>query len=315
MGARRPGFGTSYPDRARSLVLGWKLEDTYSKEQILEFYLNTVYFGRGAYGIGAAAQAYFDKPATQLTLAESVVLAGVLASPGDGRFDPSRSAARGRQRFTAVLGQMVAGGLIDQSTADASRLPRVEAFDLQSFQSGLDRPTGLVVSQVLAELRVTEAFRGKPAGYIENGGFSIITTIDARAQRLVEEAADENVPGSVMNGQPAHLQAAAVVVEPGTGAVLAYYGGHDGTGADFAGWYRNADGVAVGYGAHPPGQTFQVYTLAAALNAGISVKSRWQSPPSRIFAGSVTRRRPRSATSYGRRASRHARWPRRRRPR
>lgn len=278
--------GTSYPDRARSLVLAWKLEDTYTKEQILEFYLNTVYFGRGAYGIGAAAQAYFHKPATQLSLAESVVLAGVLSSPGDGRFDPSMSASRGRQRFAAVLKQLVADGTVDQATADGTRVPRVEPYDRLAFQSGLDRPTGLVVSHVLAELRETEAFRDKPADYIANGGFSIITTIDARAQRLLEETADEQVVGSVMYGQPGNLQAAAVVVEPGTGAVLAYYGGHEGTGADFAGWYRNAEGVAVGYGAHPPGQTFQVYTLAAALKAGISVKSRWQSPSSRTFAES-----------------------------
>jgi membrane peptidoglycan carboxypeptidase len=276
--------GTSYSDRARSLVLGWKLEDTYSKQQILGFYLNTVYFGRGAYGIGSAAQAYFDKPATELSLAESVVLAGVLGSPGDARFDPSVSATRGRERFTAVLNQMVADAVVDQATADATRVPRVEAYDRLSFQSGLDRPTGLVVSHVLAELRETEAFRGRPADFIANGGLRIVTTIDARAQGLIEETADETVTGSVMNGQPGNLQAAAVVVQPGTGAVVAYYGGHDGTGADFAGWYRNAEDVAVGYGAHPPGQTFQIYTLAAALKAGVSVKSRWHSPPSRIFA-------------------------------
>ena len=213
-----------------------------------------------------------------------------------------------------MVAQLVSDGAIDQATAASLRLPRVEAYDRPSFQSGLDRPTGLVVSHVLSELRQTEPFRDKPADYLENGGFTIVTTIDAKAQRLLEETTDETVSGSVMDGQPSNLQAAAVVVEPGTGAVLAYYGGHDGTGADFAGWYRNEDGVAVGYGAHPPGQTFEVYTLAAALEANISVKSRWQSPASKDFtAGGSTHHGPRPRP--GARANRPARWPTPPRPR
>jgi membrane peptidoglycan carboxypeptidase len=143
-----------------------------------------------------------------------------------------------------------------------------------------------VVAQVLAELRQTDQFRGKPTGFIENGGYAIVTTVDARAQRLLEQTADETVKGSLMNGQPKNLQAAAVVVEPGTGRVLAYFGGHDGTGADYAGWYYAASGKAAGFGAHPPGQTFDVYTLAAALDAGISVKSMWDSPEAKEFPAS-----------------------------
>jgi membrane peptidoglycan carboxypeptidase len=91
-----------------------------------------------------------------------------------------------------------------------------------------------------------------------------------------------------MSGQPDNLQAAAVVIEPGTGRVLAYYGGHDGTGADYAGWYRTTSGSAAGFGAHPPGQTFDVYTLAAAVTAGISVKSTWDAPPEKQFPSRKT---------------------------
>src|SRR4051812_24782414 len=88
--------------KAKLLVLGWKLEDTYSKQQILEFYLNTVYFGRGAYRVEAAAQAYFGKSARELTLAQAIVLAGLLASPGDGIYDPTVDLDRARSRFAAV---------------------------------------------------------------------------------------------------------------------------------------------------------------------------------------------------------------------
>src|SRR5690606_36187939 len=84
---------------------------------------------------------------------------------------------------------------------------------------------------------------------------------------------------------PGNLRSAAVVVGPGTGRVLAYYGGPDGTGADFAGTYI-AEAGAAGYGAHPPGQTFTVYTLAAALQSGISVRSVWDSPRQKTFPSS-----------------------------
>jgi membrane peptidoglycan carboxypeptidase len=278
--------GASLLDRARALVLGWKLEDTYSKRQILEFYLNTVYFGRNAYGIGAAAEVYFHKPAAKLSLPEAVVLGDVLGAPGDGRYDPTVNASGAQQRFAEVVAQMAKDGAISRAEADAARLPRVEAYDRGAFDSGLEAPTGLVVEQVLAELRQAAPFAGQPAGAIENGGYTIVTTIDAGVQRALEQTVDRDVPGSVLATQPNNLQAAAVVVQPGTGAVLAYYGGEDGTGADFAGVHRTASGELAGFGAHPAGQTFQVYTLAAAVSAGISVESRWQAPPNREFPNS-----------------------------
>jgi membrane peptidoglycan carboxypeptidase len=188
-----------------------------------------------------------------------------------------------RRRFAEIAEQMVVSGALKDPEARSLTLPRVLVYDPAAFESDLDRPTGLVVAQVLAELRQTDQFRGKPAGFIENGGYNIVTTLDVRAQAPLEQIADETVRGSLMDGQPNNLQAAAVVVEPGTGRVLAYYGGHDGTGADYAGSYYAADGKAAGFGAHPPGQTFDVYTLAAALDAGISVKSVWNSPEAKQF--------------------------------
>lgn len=268
--------------QARLLVMTWKLEDTYTKEQILEFYLNTVYFGRGAYGIEAAARAYFGKHAASLTVAESIVLAGMIESPGDGRYDPTVDATGAAVRFATVAQRMVTLGALTEEQAANLRLPAVKPYDVTLFQSGLDRPTGLVVAHVLAELRAAPPFRDQPPHYLEEGGFRIVTTIDPRAQALLEHAADGTAPGSLMDGQPGNLRAAAVVVEPGTGRVLAYYGGPDGTGADFAGTYV-AESGAAGYGAHPPGQTFTVYTLAAALQAGISVRSMWDSPRQKAF--------------------------------
>ena len=149
----------------------------------------------------------------------------------------------------------------------------------------MDAPTGLVVSHALSELRQTDQFKNKRNEYIQNGGFRIITTIDPRAQQAAQKAADIRRDGTpeALRGQPANWRAALVAVEPGTGRVLAYYGGENGTGADYAGWYFEEDGTAVGFGQHPPGSTFKVYDLAEALRQNISFESVWDAPPSKEF--------------------------------
>ncbi|HEY7224860.1 MAG TPA: transglycosylase domain-containing protein [Micromonosporaceae bacterium] len=268
---------------ARMLVLAWKLEDTYSKEQILEFYLNTVYFGRGSYGIEEAARAYFGVGAAQLSLPQAIVLAGMIASPGDGRYDPTVDLVSAGTRFAIVAQAMVGMGELDQDTASHLTLPTVQPYQPDDSDSALDTPVGFIVAQVLAELRDSDPFRGRSASYLVDGGFSIVTTIDARVQALLEQTVDETVPGSLLAPQPPNVRAAAVVVQPGTGRVVAYYGGHNGTGADYAGTRTSADGGVSGFGFHPPAQTMTVYTLAAALEAGISARSRWQSPTIKPF--------------------------------
>jgi membrane peptidoglycan carboxypeptidase len=143
------------------------------------------------------------------------------------------------------------------------------------------KPSGLVINHVFDELSHTKGspFFGKTWQSIEEGGYQITTTISKPAQDAAIAAADEAVAGSVMNGQPANLQAALVAVEPGTGRVLAYFGGDNGKGNDYAGFYYDEKGEATGVGRFPPGSSFKVYTLAAALKQGISLKSYWQWTP------------------------------------
>jgi membrane peptidoglycan carboxypeptidase len=280
------GSADSTTDQAKLLVLTWKLEDSYSKDQILGFYLNTVYFGRGAYGIEAAAQTYFGVSATELSLSQAITLAGMIASPGDGRYDPSVDLVAASTRFATVAQSMVTMGTLDQDTAGRLSVPKVLPYDATTFASGLDAPTGLVVAQVLAELAGTDQFRGRPPSYLADGGFSIVTTIDVGVQHLVEQTVDETVHGSLLYGSPRNTQAAAVVIDPHTGRVLGYFGGHDGTGADYAGTYPDGAGGVAGYGYHPPAQTMSIYALAAALQQGISVQSRWSAPTIQAFPNS-----------------------------
>jgi membrane peptidoglycan carboxypeptidase len=281
----------SLTTRARTTIMAWKLGDTYSKEQVLSYYMNGVSFGRGAYGVEAAADAYFHKsankhakPEQQLTPAEAVAIAAMADQPGP---DLNQS------RWNATRDGLVAAGYLSKDAAKALVFPEPVAYDAKAG-TGMERSVGLAATHALAELAATTEFKGKSWSQIVNGGYKIVTTVDQQAQLALEKAADGQVEGSALFGQPKNLQAAAVLVEPGTGRVLAYFGNHAGNGADYAGWYVNDKGEAVGFGSHPPGGTFYVHTLAAALKAGISVKSMWDV---RDGAGKVPTRCPTGKTA------------------
>jgi membrane peptidoglycan carboxypeptidase len=138
----------------------------------------------------------------------------------------------------------------------------------------------LVINHVLSELDADAvAVRGRAWTLVASGGYDIVTTIDPRAQQVLEHGGPPRRANSVMYGQPARCTPAAVAVEPGTGRVLAYYGGADGAGMDHAGVYVDEEGQVAGYGYQPPGGTFLVHTLAAALNLGISLRSYWVHTP------------------------------------
>ena len=299
--------GVTYSRKLREAVIAWKLDNKYSKEEILGFYLNTVPFGRGAYGIEAAAQAYFaktvrrDAPADrQLTTAEAMVLCAMVKQPEANPDDPEglpgydpRRGPKARQnsidRWNYIREGMVELGYLPADGAANLAYPdTVKPIERSARQSGLDRPTGLVVNHVLSELRQAGPFKDKPADYIRDGGFKIVTTIDKRVQDAAEAAADirrDSAPEAV-RGQPKNWQAALVAVEPGTGRVLGYYGGDEGAGADYAGWYSDETGQARGFGQHPPGSSFKVYDLAAAVRDKISVKQHFDSPDTKEFPAS-----------------------------
>jgi membrane peptidoglycan carboxypeptidase len=297
--------GITYSRKLREAVIAMKLSEQYKKDEIMTFYLNTVYFGRETYGIEAAAQAYFGKSTKQLTVEEGMVLAGMIKDPeGDGvhgsPYDPTKHPDTAKDRWDYIRKTMVDLGFVNQGQADAMKYPTTvrprAANDPQTAaQFGLDRPTGLVVHHVMDELAHiknadnTEGLRNERGQLnIKDGGYKIITTIDQKAQAAAEAAADETKQGSVMFGQPPNLRAALVAVEPGTGRVRAYYGAANGAGYDMAGWYADpvlSDGNPTGAN-HPPGSTFKIYTLGAALKKGASIDSYWDGSPVRDFPAS-----------------------------
>ena len=294
--------GVTYSRKLREAVIAWKLDRKYTKEEILGFYLNTVPFGRGAYGIEAAAEAYFGKTVNrnasadkQITVAEAMVLVSMVKQPepdpndpdGSPGYDPTRNDKAKQnsvERWNYVRDQMVRLGYLT-SASQVAYPTTIKPYDPARRQNGLDKPTGLAVRHVLSELRQVDPFKGKAVDYIANGGFQIVTTIDKRAQDAAEAAADirRTTAPAAVRGQPGNWQAALASVEPGTGRVLAYYGGNDGSGADYAGWYYDDAGDAVGFGQHPPGSSFKVYDLAEAIRQKVSVKQKFDSPPSKEF--------------------------------
>ena len=240
-------FGRKFQE----LFLAIKLDNNYSKDQILENYLNTIYYGRGAYGIESAANTYFGVPAAQLTAQQGAVLAVLIRSPS--RYDPEVSPADATDRWGRVLDAMVDEGWLTAEERAASVYPPVlpKAASSLGIPAG---PEGLIVQRAINEL---EGKRGYDEQQIRAGGLRITTTVDKGYQDAAVSSVRE-----IMDGEPEPLKEALVAVDPRTGAVRAYYGGESGTGNDYANAQRQ------------PGSSIKPYVLGTALEQGISVTAR-----------------------------------------
>ncbi|TWF80879.1 peptidoglycan glycosyltransferase [Pseudonocardia hierapolitana] len=206
----------------KEVILAVKISQERTKDEILADYLNTIYFGRGAYGIQSAAQSYFDKNVQDLTATEGALLAGLIQSPS--RWDPAVSPDRAVERWSFVLDGMVSQGWLTPADRAAAHFPRTDAR--RALARGVPTDSrGHIVSAVTAEL--------EDLGFTEQDvaqeGLRITTTVDPRRQQQVVEAAHD-----ALDGQPVNLRSAVVAIDPRTGGVLAYYGGDNGLGLDYA---------------------------------------------------------------------------------
>ncbi|MEU1966835.1 transglycosylase domain-containing protein [Micromonospora sediminicola] len=281
----------TYGRKVKEAILASKLNDRYDKPTIMQHYLNVIYFGRGAYGIQSAARTYFNKDVKSLTVAEGAVLAALIKQPEPSAshqgYDPAINPQAALDRWNYVI-----NGMISEKWLDAPNMPEHPTEYPKNIAKptknsaggfGIDTPYGNVVNYVSQELREmnlctdneAEATDAKPlcSKALSRGGYKITTTIDRKMQEAALDAAQRARKESELNGQPKNLMAAVVSIDPKTGRVLAYYGGDNGTGTDYAG--KNVENGVVS-GGHSPGSSFKIYTLAAALKAGISIKSRWK---------------------------------------
>lgn len=268
----------TYTRKIKEAFLALKLQRTETKQEILEGYLNTIYFGRGAYGIEAAAQAYFNRPAHNLSVPQCAVLASELNNPTlyNPTGGPDNLAAL-QSKYRSVLGAMASMHYItDQEAADdGAALP---AFPKQKVDSANGGQTGFVKSMALAELQKL----GFSESQIQGGGLRITTTFQKGAMQNAEEAALKDRPSTSLNGSKItdkELHVAVASVAPGTGALVGFYAGQDFL-KDQTNWAATTN-VSVG-------STFKPFTLATAIKAGFSLKSTFDGNSPYTFPDGTT---------------------------
>ena len=265
VGSARAGLG-GVVRKAKELVISTKMSSEWSKDQVLQSYLNIIYFGRGAYGIAAASKAYFDKPVEQLTVADGALLAALIQQPS--ALDPAVDAEGSAARWNWVLDGMVEIGALSPTDRAAQVFPPTVPPDQARNQDQTTGPNGLIERQVQKELLDLFDINEQT---LNTEGLQVTTTIDPKAQKAAEEAATD-----AMDGQDPDMRAAVVSIDPKTGGVKAYFGGTDAQGFDFA------------QAGLPTGSAFKVFALVAALEQGIGLGYQVDSSPVEVNGIKIT---------------------------
>ncbi|HKU67650.1 MAG TPA: PBP1A family penicillin-binding protein [Candidatus Baltobacteraceae bacterium] len=238
--------------KIQEALLAMEIERYYTKDEILERYLNLIYLGSGAYGVDAAAHTYFGRSVDKLTLGQAAMLAGLVAAPSD--YSPYVNLQLAKERQAHVLDRMVDSGYVTRAQADqAEHAPLELAGERPSGLQGYRDPwfTTFAVSQLEHDF-------GKQAAY--EGGLQVYTTVDTRMEKLGQEAVDWGINEGKLEGIGAD-QAALVAIRPSTGEILAMVGG---THFSLTNQFNRA------WQAHrQPGSSFKVYVYTAAIDSGM----------------------------------------------
>lgn len=235
--------------KVREAYIAIQLEQMYSKDEILQMYLNTINYGQGAYGIQAAAELYYSKNAKDLTIAEAATLIGIPQTPTYN--NPIDNPDNCIQRRNLVLDRMLTNGVITQEEHDAAQAePLSLNITMSDGNDGLYQYkyfTSYVRDTLLQDYSSDEVFKG---------GLTVVTTLDVNTQNAAEQAADAKLAGLDDN-----LELAMVAVDPDTGFIRAMVGGRD---------YDTNEFNLATQAKRQPGSSFKTFTLLAALNDGVS---------------------------------------------
>ncbi|MFC5817075.1 transglycosylase domain-containing protein [Nonomuraea harbinensis] len=239
--------------KAKEIMISIKVDQSQSKDWVLEQYLNTIYFGRGANGVQAAAQAYFGKGVDDLDVAQGAYLASVIQQPSRFADPEGADLDAAKARWQSVIRAMTETGALGADEAAAQRFPELKE-PKKPFQ--LKGQAQYMLQQVTDELNR----RGYSDEDINGGGLKIVTTFDKKLM----EAAERAVKGTLPQATPKKVRTGLAAVAPDTGEVVAFYGGNPDKSQ-----YDNAFSAKV-----MAGSTFKPYTLAAALDNGLSLSTR-----------------------------------------
>jgi penicillin-binding protein 1A len=257
--------------KLKEAALAWQLEEELSKEQILELYLNTVYFGKGAYGIQAAAKRFFAVPASKLGLSQAALLAGLIRNPD--RYDPVDRPKEARARRDVVLDKMLELGMIDRTQfvrATEQKLgikfrERLPAYPAPYFVDYLKR-------RLLRDRQLGKTQRKRYRAVFE-GGLRVYSTVDLKMQRAAERAVQNHLPYET------DPYVSLVAIDPRNGEIKAMVGGRDWFAPRKVDRYSKVN-LATGEGGtgRQAGSAFKMFTVAAAVEKGISLRSVFAGP-------------------------------------
>ena len=269
-GSKKQGASTITQQYARNLYLSmdktwsrkieeawlsFKMEIDYSKDEILEGYVNTINYGHGNYGIENASQFYFNKNSKDLDLAEASILAGIPKSPSN--YSPITDLIEAKKRQKIILSMMVKNGFITQKEAD-------DAFNEELTFIGKKEKLNLDTLMYYedAVMKELSGITSIPSSLISTGGLKIYTNFDSNAQTILEEAIDNNI--SVTSS----LQVSSVIIEPSTGKIIALAGGRD---------YNTSQFNRVTQSKRQIGSTMKPFLYYAALENGFTPSSVFKS--------------------------------------
>ncbi|MGG1632920.1 transglycosylase domain-containing protein [Paenibacillus sp. NRS-1760] len=235
-----------------------QLEMNYSKDEILGMYLNQIYYGHGSYGIEAAAMMYFNKHASELTLAESAMLAGIPKGPK--YYSPYLNMKNAKDRQLTILQAMLEGGSITSEQADAAYK---EMLSFQTLGSGDQEGFAPYFRDYIRYIAVDKL--GINEHLLNEGGITIYTTLDPSAQATAEEVIAKGFP------ENSEQQAALIAIDPRTGYIKAMVGGRN---------YKNNQYNRVFAKTRQPGSSFKPFLYLTALQSGfMSPVTRYKSEP------------------------------------
>jgi 1A family penicillin-binding protein len=262
--------------KVKEIILAALIERTYKKEEILELYLNKVYFGDGFYGVEAASRGFFGKPSSALTVDEAALIAGIIKSPST--WAPTVNVDKAVARRNVVLGTMLENAKIDQATYDRARVTPVH------LENGLERDEAF--GQYFKEQVRRELVERFGWGRVSIGGLRVYTTIDAGMQQAAEQALEAGLVaieqrkrykhqtreqflaeagGTVKDGvRPPYLQGGVVALDPATGQVRVMVGGRK---------FQESRFNRAVQARRQPGSAFKPFVYAAALESGMTPAS------------------------------------------
>ncbi len=271
------GETTTYKGKLREAILAIKIAQTQSKDTVLCNYMNTIYLGRGAYGIQAAAKAYFNKDAKDLTVSEAAMLAGIIPAPST--WDPAISPKQATSRFNRVIRIMKEDGYITSAQAAEAAMPQTVAQTTENTYQGFK---GYLLTMVEQELVNSRAFTKDE---LETGGYKIVTTFDQTLQNEMQSVGNNRA-----SGMPDGMQIGALAADPRDGSIKSIYGG-----ADYLTHQLNNATQAT----YEPGSTMKPFALLGAAQAGVSLDTMFNGNSPQTFKGLVSSVANSGNVSYG----------------